>query len=54
MTKLKGPRQQEALLQIPPSQKEMQGAEGTLHFHARPRANSKQSFVAFEPANVLR
>src|ERR1700677_3882635 len=51
MTKLKGPRHQVTLSQIPPSQKETWGAKSNTHFQARPRANSLS--VAYEPAGDL-
>ena len=54
MTKLLPPKPQAALLQIPPSQKETQGAESTLCFHARPHANSKLASVTCGPSGVLR
>ena len=53
LTNLIVPNLRVTLSQVPPSQKEMQGVEGTLHFHTHPHANSKKSFVACEPANVL-
>jgi hypothetical protein len=53
MTKLMPPKQQEALLQVPPSQKETQGAEGTLRFHVRPRTNSESLAVLCELSGVL-
>jgi len=42
MTNLKGPRQQEALLQVPPSQKETAGVCHGGRFHARPRADQTE------------
>jgi len=53
LTKLILPNLQVTLSQVPPSQKETWGAEGAPCFHACPRANSKRSFVACEPADVL-
>jgi hypothetical protein len=53
MTKLLPPKQQEALLQIPPSQEKTQGAEGTLCFHTHPHANSMSSVVICEPSSAL-
>ena len=53
MTKLIPPNLRVTLSQVPPSQKETQGAEGALCFHARPRANSKKIVVVCEPADVL-
>jgi hypothetical protein len=53
MTKLLGPRQQEALLQVPPSQKEMWGALYEPCFHAHPHANSNSPTVICEPSDTL-
>jgi hypothetical protein len=52
MTKLMPPKQQEALLQIPPSQKEMWVAESNPGFPVRPHANSNWSLVACELVDV--
>ena len=52
LTKLLPPNIQVTLSQLPPSKKETQGVEGTLCFPARPRVNSKKSFVACEPVNI--
>ena len=48
MTKLKGPRHQVTLSQIPSSQKEMWGVKNNPHFQARPRADSFQISVTCE------
>jgi hypothetical protein len=48
MTKLKSPRHQVTLSQIPSSQKEMWGVKNNPHFQARPRADSFQISVACE------
>jgi hypothetical protein len=50
LTKLLLPRHQVTLSQIPPSQKEMWGAESKPHFPACPHANSSCTSVACEPA----
>jgi hypothetical protein len=51
LTKLLLLRHQVTLSQIPPSQKEMWGAESKPHFPACPHANSSCTSVACEPAS---
>ena len=51
LTKLLLPRHQVTLSQIPPSQKEMWGAESKPHFPACPHTNSSCTSVACEPAD---
>ena len=53
MTKLLPPNLRVTLSQVPPSQKEMWGAEGPPRFHVRPRTNSKPSVVICEPSDAL-
>ena len=52
LTKLIPPNLRVTLSQVPPSQKEMQGAESTLRFHVRPRTNSKLSSAICEPGGA--
>ena len=53
MTKLLGLMQQEALLQVPPSQKETWGVKNEPCFHARPRANPKIAAGTCELSGVV-
>jgi hypothetical protein len=51
LNKLMLPRHQVTLSQIPPSQKEMWGAESKPHFPVCPHTNSSCTSVACEPAS---
>ena len=53
MTKLIGLNPRVALPQVRPSQKEMQGAEDTLHFNARPHVNSRGFSAVCVPVDAL-
>jgi hypothetical protein len=53
MTKLLSPNLRVTLSQVPPSQKEMWGAEGTPRFPVRPHTHSIQLSLPCEPTGVL-
>ena len=53
LTKLVPPNLRVTLSQVPPSQKETWGAEGTPSFHTCPHVNSKPSIVICGPSDAL-